>query len=175
TSESLVLMDEMGRGTSTSDGLALAWAAARHLASELRAFTLFATQYFELTQLADEMPAVLNAHLSATAHGGKIAVLHRVQEGPASRSYGLQVAQLAGVPPVVIRQARDKLAELESGASPAMVQGARQDAPASPPPRQPDMFSSGPSAAEKALMETDPDNLTPRQALELVYRLRKLV
>ncbi len=175
TSESLVLMDEIGRGTSTFDGLALAWAAARHLASELRAFTLFATHYFELTQLADDMPAVFNAHLSATEHGDNIVFLHRVQEGPASRSYGLQVAQLAGVPSVVIRQAREKLAELESGTPPAPRQGTAPGAVPSPAPQQPDMFSTGPSAAEKALMETNPDNLTPRQALELVYRLQKLL
>ena len=114
TSKSLVLMDEIGRGTSTFDGLALAWAAATRLASELKAFTLFATHYFELTRLPDELATVRNAHLTASEHGDGIVFLHRVQEGPASRSYGLQVAQLAGVPASVIRAARTRLAQLES-------------------------------------------------------------
>jgi DNA mismatch repair protein MutS len=177
TDQSLVLMDEIGRGTSTFDGLALAWAAASRLATEQGAFTLFATHYFELTQLADLLPGVHNAHLSASEHGDSIIFLHRVQDGPASRSYGLQVAQLAGVPADVIHNARSKLAELETSA----VAGA--DAPsaafstpapaASPSPKQTELFSA-PSAIEQQLSKLDPDTLTPRQALDELYRLKAL-
>ena len=113
TDRSLVLMDEIGRGTSTYDGLSLAFACASHIAREIRAFTLFATHYFELTELADEIPEVANAHLDATEHGDGIVFLHAVKPGPASRSYGLQVAQKAGVPRVVIESARGYLQELE--------------------------------------------------------------
>ena len=113
TDRSLVLMDEIGRGTSTYDGLSLAFACASHIAKEIRAFTLFATHYFELTELADEIPEVANAHLDATEHGDGIVFLHAVKPGPASRSYGLQVAQKAGVPRVVIESARGYLQELE--------------------------------------------------------------
>nr|MCH9782423.1 DNA mismatch repair protein MutS [Gammaproteobacteria bacterium] len=166
TPESLVLMDEIGRGTSTFDGLSLAWAAAEHLARNLRAYTLFATHYFELTQLPEHLPGVYNAHLTASEHNNRIVFLHRVQEGPASRSYGLQVAQLAGVPAGVIRQAADKLAELESGERP--VPAAHSEAPA-----QADMFGAI-SEVDKALRDLDPDDLTPRQALEALYRLKQL-
>lgn len=179
TRESLVLMDEIGRGTSTFDGLALAWAAVHHLATSLGAFTLFATHYFELTQLEQELPGVFNAHLSASEHGDNIIFLHRVQEGPASRSYGLQVAQLAGVPGAVIANAREKLAALEGNAAhggPAT--GSTPTAGASTgitaAPQQPDMFASGPSPAERALREVDPDSLTPRAALDLLYQLKQL-
>jgi DNA mismatch repair protein MutS len=113
TDRSLVLMDEIGRGTSTYDGLSLAWACASHIARRLGAFTLFATHYFELTELADEIPGVANAHLDATEHGDGIVFLHAVKPGPASRSYGLQVAQKAGVPRAVIESARTYLAKLE--------------------------------------------------------------
>src|SRR5690606_31641578 len=114
TEHSLVLMDEVGRGTSTFDGLALAWAIARHLIETTKSFTLFATHYFELTQLPDTHPAASNVHLSAVEHKDSIVFLHAVQPGPASQSYGLQVAQLAGVPQSVIRAARKHLAALES-------------------------------------------------------------
>ncbi len=110
TEQSLVLMDEVGRGTSTFDGLALAWAIARHLIETSRSFTLFATHYFELTQLPESHPTAANVHLSAVEHKDSIVFLHAVQAGPASQSYGLQVAQLAGVPPAVIRAARKHLA-----------------------------------------------------------------
>jgi DNA mismatch repair protein MutS len=113
TDQSLVLMDEIGRGTSTYDGLSLAWATAGHIARRIRAFTLFATHYFELTELADELPAVANVHLDATEHGEGIVFLHAVKPGPASRSYGLQVAQKAGVPREVIESARAYLEKLE--------------------------------------------------------------
>ena len=168
TAKSLVLMDEIGRGTSTFDGLALAWAAATHLARQIHAFTLFATHYFELTRLPDQIEGVGNAHLTASEHGDGIVFLHRVQEGPASQSYGLQVAQLAGVPSTVIRQAQEKLLELEAGAPAA---GATT---ASTAPQQPDLFTSGPGPLEKAIDELDPDALTPRQALERLYELKSL-
>jgi DNA mismatch repair protein MutS len=113
TDRSLVLMDEIGRGTSTYDGLSLAYACASHIARQLRAFTLFATHYFELTELADEIPSVANAHFDATEHGDGIVFLHAVKPGSASRSYGLQVAQKAGVPRAVIENARTYLAKLE--------------------------------------------------------------
>ena len=107
-------MDEIGRGTSTFDGLSLAWAIARHIATKVQAFTLFATHYFELTTLAREVEGCVNVHLDATEHGEGIVFLHAVKEGPASRSYGLQVAQLAGVPREVIQRARNYLAALET-------------------------------------------------------------
>src|SRR5262249_49147384 len=113
TSRSLVLMDEIGRGTSTFDGLSLAWACARHNATSIRAFTLFATHYFELTTLAQETEGCANVHLDATEHADQLVFLHAVKQGPASRSYGLQVAALAGVPREVIKQARVYLETLE--------------------------------------------------------------
>ena len=117
TDKSLILMDEIGRGTSTFDGLSLAWAVARHIARVNRSFTLFATHYFELTNLANEIEGCANVHLDATEHRDGIVFLHAVKEGPASRSYGLAVAQLAGVPREVIAAAREYLAALESGAA----------------------------------------------------------
>ena len=113
TRESLVLMDEVGRGTSTFDGLSLAWAAARHIAQRIGAFTLFATHYFELTSLPEELPAVANVHLTATEHGRELIFLHSVKAGPASQSYGLHVAELAGVPRDVVERAREYLRRLE--------------------------------------------------------------
>jgi DNA mismatch repair protein MutS len=172
TRESLVLMDEIGRGTSTYDGLSLAWAVARHLALTTGAFTLFATHYFELTSLASEMPGVVNLHLDATEHGDELVFLHAVREGPANRSYGLAVASLAGVPREVIAAARVYLADLEAerDARPAAhVQGelfATTRAPA--PPAKP-----RPSALESQLAAIDPDALTPREALQKLYELRK--
>jgi DNA mismatch repair protein MutS len=175
TAQSLVLMDEIGRGTSTFDGLSLAWAAAEHLARNLKAFTLFATHYFELTQLPAQLPGIYNAHLTASEHDNRIVFLHRVQEGPASRSYGLQVAQLAGVPQSVIQQAGEKLRELEAGKPLAAAD--RSTPPAatpSPAPAQASLFAE-PSAVEHALKELDPDDLTPKQALEALYKLRGLL
>ena len=167
TSESLVLMDEVGRGTSTFDGLALAWAIARALIEKNRAYTLFATHYFELTRLASDYPTVANVHLSAVEHKDRIVFLHHVEDGPASQSYGLAVAQLAGVPPRVIREARRHLAELENQSV------ARQ---------QPDLFAAplqpaepAPHPVAEALAEIDPDTLTPRDALDLVYALKKIL
>jgi len=165
---SLVLMDEVGRGTSTFDGLSLAWAAARHLAKELRAFTLFATHYFELTGLADELPGVQNVHLDAVEHRDHVVFMHRIQEGPASRSFGLQVAKLAGVPAKVLSAASGKLRELEQ-------QGPGSDSSVSKPSPQGDLFSVGIDHPALALLDdSDPDTLTPREALDLLYRLRDL-
>jgi DNA mismatch repair protein MutS len=174
TSESLVLMDEVGRGTSTFDGLALAWAIAKRLIESNRSYTLFATHYFELTQLAQEYAEAVNVHLAAAEHAGGVVFLHEVREGPASQSYGLQVAQLAGVPPPVIRAARKHLTDLEE-------QAARVTRP------QLDLFASNdaviksveaaPEAPAHPLVERmraiRPDELTPRAALDLLYQLRE--
>ena len=162
---SLVLMDEVGRGTSTFDGLALAWAIARALIEHNRAYTLFATHYFELTRLAAAYPMVANVHLAALEHKDKIVFLHHVKEGPASRSYGLQVASLAGVPASVIRQARRKLAELESQTVPA----ATDDLFTAPPPPSLPVIEPHPVVAQ--LRQLDPNELTPRAAMDLLYQL----
>ena len=176
TSESLVLMDEIGRGTSTYDGLALADACARHLASVNRSYTLFATHYFELTALAEPGSGIANVHLDAVEHhdkqhGDTLVFMHAVKDGPANRSYGLQVAALAGLPKTVMRQARARLAELEAH---------NRDAPTTPmtaqalgAPLQIGLFASS-SAALEALAVLEPDELTPKQALEALYRLKTL-
>jgi len=164
TERSLVLMDEVGRGTSTFDGLALAWAIARHLVERTRAFTLFATHYFELTRLAQEYREVANVHLDAIEHKDSIVFLHAVEEGPASQSYGLQVAALAGVPPSVIRAARRRLAELEQA---SVSREGQPDLFVAPPPAE------APRHPALDLLEgIDPDAVTPREALELLYRLK---
>ena len=172
TPRSLVLMDEVGRGTSTYDGLALAKAAAMHLATVNRAFTLFATHYFELTALAGQVEGVANVHLDAVEHGDSLVFLHAVKDGPADRSFGLQVAALAGVPRTVIAQAREFLDALQRGA-PALGPA---PAPATPTPAPPQLglFDAEPAAIGE-LRAIDPDSLTPRAALELLYRLKKLV
>ncbi len=171
TANSLVLMDEIGRGTSTYDGLSLAWACAEYLASNLNAYTLFATHYFELTELTNQLPQLANVHLDAVEHGDSIRFMHAVQEGAADRSYGLQVAQLAGVPRHVIQAARHKLHELESH-SPSTLTPAPKSMP---PSMQADLFSAPePSQVETRLLQIQPDELTPRQALELIYELKKL-
>ena len=162
---SLVLMDEVGRGTSTFDGLSLAWSAAEHLA-QLRAFTLFATHYFELTALPESEPLVANVHLNATEYNERIVFLHRVLPGPASQSYGLAVAQLAGVPGEVIQRAREHLARLEATSLPHETAVAGK--PASKP-LQSDLFASLPHPLLEELRKVKPDELTPRQALELLY------
>ncbi|WP_082190365.1 DNA mismatch repair protein MutS [Frateuria defendens] len=170
TEHSLVLMDEVGRGTSTYDGLALARAAAVHLAARSRAFTLFATHYFELTELAGEYAGIANVHLDAVEYGEQLVFMHAVKEGPANRSFGLQVAALAGLPKPVLADARRTLAELERGMH---AQVARAEAaPASP---QLGLFAPpAPSAVESALEGIDPDALSPREALEALYRLKGL-
>ena len=166
TPYSLVIMDEIGRGTSTFDGLSLAWACAEHLVREVRAFTLFATHYFELTVLPDTLAGAANIHLDAVEHGDGIVFLHAVKEGPANQSYGLQVAALAGVPRAVIEQAKRRLAQLEREAA---------QASAAPPVRQMSLFSPQEEhPALKFLASTAVDDLTPRQALETLYRLKDL-
>ena len=169
TPHSLVLIDEIGRGTSTFDGLALAWACAVQLANVVRSFTLFATHYFELTRLPDEQPGIVNVHLNAVEHGEAIVFMHRVQDGPADRSYGLQVAALAGVPPVVIQQARQRLRLLER-------QMLRRELPARPrASSQIALFSETSHPVITALTHLNPDALTPKQALTELQRLRALL
>lgn len=168
TANSLILMDEIGRGTSTYDGLSLAWACAENLAQRIKAMTLFATHYFELTHLPEKMEGVANVHLDALEHGDTIAFMHSVQEGAASKSYGLAVAALAGVPKEVIKRARQKLKELESishHASASHVDGAQLAL----------LTSEEPAPAVEALETLDPDTLTPRQALEWLYKLKAMV
>jgi DNA mismatch repair protein MutS len=165
--QSLVLMDEIGRGTSTFDGLSLAWAVAHHIGERVRAFTLFATHYFELTALAGEIADCVNVHLDATEHKGRLVFLHSVKPGPANQSYGLQVAALAGVPQEVIRRARAFLRVLES----------QQPAPQDHPQAQLPLDAGGDErdALREAIEKIDPDGLSPREALDVVYRLKKLV
>lgn len=168
TENSLVLMDEIGRGTSTYDGLSLAWACAENLANRIKAMTLFATHYFELTTLPEKMEGVVNVHLDAREHGDTIAFMHSVQDGAASKSYGLAVAALAGVPKEVIKRARQKLKELETlsnNASSSHIDGAQLAL----------LSNDESSPAIEALEAIDPDALTPRQALDLLYQLKKML
>jgi len=174
TAQSLVLMDEVGRGTSTFDGLSLAWSCAVELATRTRAYTLFATHYFELTTLPDEYPGIANVHLDAVEHGAAIVFLHALLEGPANQSYGLAVAALAGVPPGVITRARGRLRELEDAARRHAEKGSRQlslflpepDERPAPPPEHPICT---------ALRGIDPDELSPKAALHALYRLKGLI
>ena len=191
TARSLILMDEIGRGTSTFDGLSLAWAMARHVAARVKAFTLFATHYFELTALANEVEACVNVHLDATEHGDGIVFLHAVREGPANRSYGLQVAQLAGVPREVIAQARKYLEALESQRDRAAAAGGRgkrspqSELPLFAPPEDAEVRAAAEAQAatdnafatdiKTEFASLDPDALTPRAALDAVYKLRELL
>jgi DNA mismatch repair protein MutS len=168
TAQSLVLMDEVGRGTSTFDGLALAWAIARQLLERNKALTLFATHYFEMTRIALEYKEAANAHLDAVEHKDSIVFLHAVEEGPASQSYGLQVAQLAGVPKAVIQRARRVLQQLEEASRAGGGQADLFARPAAPEPE-----TAG-DALRDALAQVNPDELSPREALELLYRLKKL-
>ncbi|EXI79228.1 MAG: DNA mismatch repair protein MutS [Candidatus Accumulibacter appositus] len=172
TERSLVLMDEVGRGTSTFDGMALAFAICRHLLEKNHCLTLFATHYFELTLLANEYAELANVHLGAVEHGERIVFLHAVEEGPASQSYGIQVAALAGIPSAVVRAARRQLREFEQRASIN--------------PLQPDLFASALASAAEAsepaidpalerLRSVDPDQLTPREALDALYELKALL
>ena len=202
TPHSLVIMDEVGRGTSTFDGLSLAWAAAEYLAMQCRSLSLFATHYFELTALPDLLEGVANVHLAAAEHDGHVVFLHSVKPGPASQSYGLQVAQLAGVPAEVISRARERLALLESQSvslrysEPLAALATPAASPADTPPTavaadtpqrntsrklslrndnpQADLFATRqPSDVELSLRQIDPDSLSPREALELIYALKK--
>jgi DNA mismatch repair protein MutS len=169
TPRSLVLVDEIGRGTSTFDGLALAYAIARHLAERVRCYALFATHYFELTQLAAELPNIANVHLDAVEHKDRIVFLHRLEPGPADKSYGIHVAHLAGIPKDVVRAARRHLAELETHLRPA---GAQADLFAAPAPAA---AAVEPHPALEALQALEPDTLSPREALDALYRLRGLL
>jgi DNA mismatch repair protein MutS len=172
TAQSLVLMDEVGRGTSTFDGLSLAWACAAFIANKIRAFTLFATHYFELTSLASEAPGVVNVHVEAVEHGDALVFLHSVKEGPANQSYGLQVAALAGIPKSVTTQARRYLTELERERDALRTSTSPQgELPLFPPASQ----SAPPeSAALEALRALDPNSLSPREALDFLFRLQQL-
>ncbi|RSF01131.1 DNA mismatch repair protein MutS [Achromobacter aegrifaciens] len=177
TPNSLVLMDEIGRGTSTYDGLALAWAIACRLLAHNRALTLFAPHYFELTRLPAEQPASANVHLAAAESAGGIVFLHEVREGPASRSYGIQVAQRAGVPAAVIRQASRELERLEAQGAPTPQLGlfaaaAGADAQAYAEADRSDDLEAL-DALREELAAIDPDSLTPREALDALYRLKK--
>ena len=159
TAQSLVLIDEIGRGTSTYDGMALAYACCAYLANTVKAYTLFSTHYFELTTLPDEFSCIRNVHLQATLANGGIVFLYKVEEGPASRSYGLEVAALAGIPPDVLKLANQHL----------------QQAQQLPPDKQVSLtIPAPPSAVLLELATVDVDNLSPRAALELVYRLKTL-
>ena len=173
TANSLVLMDEIGRGTSTStfDGLSLAWATAVHIARHIRAYTLFATHYFELTALADNHEGIGNVHLEAIEHQQGIVFLHAVKPGPANQSYGLQVAQLAGIPRQVIVQARQKLASLETSA----VSSSEATAASPGTPYQAELFTPAEHPVVTRLRELNLDELTARQALELLYQLQQKV
>ncbi len=166
---SLVLMDEIGRGTSTYDGLALAWAVAEYLARQVKAYTLFATHYFELTHLPEQLEGVKNVHLKAVEHGDSIIFLHSVNDGPASQSYGLQVAALAGIPKNVLRRARFQLSKLEKGDNDNPQMGLFTTYEEPEPELEPD------NPVLDKLDDIDPDELTPRAALDLVYKLKSLL
>jgi DNA mismatch repair protein MutS len=168
TPQSLVLMDEIGRGTSTFDGLALASGIAAHLHDRTQAFTLFATHYFELTEFPAKHHGAVNMHVGAAESGSEIVFLHELQPGPASRSYGIQVARLAGMPTGVLNHARHALAALEK-----QQERSREQVDLFAPP--PAVEAAGPSPVEAALGAIDPDALTPRDALDALYRLKKLL
>ncbi|MEK9655318.1 MAG: DNA mismatch repair protein MutS, partial [Halieaceae bacterium] len=165
TERSLVIMDEIGRGTSTFDGLSIAWATALALANEIRALTFFATHYFELTALPERHRAMANVHLDATEHEEHVVFLHQIQEGPANRSFGIQVAKLAGIPGAVLGIAQEKLRELESGQK------------SGPAPAQAELFTARASLAQSpvvdALEALDPDAMNPREALDWIYAMKQ--
>ena len=166
TAQSLVLMDEIGRGTSTFDGLSLAWSCAIELATSIRAFTLFATHYFELTTLPEEYSDIANVHLDAVEHGDSIVFLHAVREGPANQSYGLQVAALAGVPKSVVRRASSRLRELEQAAARQSEQ--QQD-------QLPLFHTPEAHPLLESMRSIEPDEMTPREALDALYKLKGML
>ncbi|HEX5125796.1 MAG TPA: DNA mismatch repair protein MutS, partial [Rhodocyclaceae bacterium] len=167
TDKSLVLMDEIGRGTSTFDGMALAFSIARHLLDKNRSYALFSTHYFELPRLGQEYPECVNVHLGAVEHGHSIVFLHAVEEGPASQSYGIEVAALAGIPASVVRDAKRRLRALENR---EISGGSQDDLFAALPIPEPAMPSH---PALTLLGELDPDSMSPREALEVLYKLKK--
>ena len=167
TPQSLVLMDEIGRGTSTFDGLALASGIATHLHDKAQSFTLFATHYFELTEFPANHRCATNVHVSATESGNDIVFLHEIQSGPASRSYGIQVARLAGMPAPVLQHARQALQSLEQQA-----QSSRSQVDLFAPAPEP--IEAGPTPLQAKLAQLDPDALSPREALDALYQLKKL-
>lgn len=169
TQDSLVLLDEIGRGTSTFDGLSLAWAASVYIAEQLKAYTLFATHYFELTSLPESFENIINVHLDAVEHDNGIVFLHSVKSGPANQSYGLQVAQLAGIPRAVIEKARHKLQQLEAEApsQPASLAEREQ------PPLQSEMFMPATHPAVDYLQRLNPDEISAKEALAILYELKK--
>ena len=168
SNRSLVLMDEIGRGTSTYDGLSIAWACAQYLVTKVKALTMFATHYFELTKLPEQGDTSINVHLNAKEHKDQIVFMHRVLEGAASKSYGLQVAKLAGIPYPVLEEAKAQLTKLETQ---NLDTGKNL---CSEPQSQLSFESESDSKLKKILQKTSPDELTPKQALELVYELKKL-
>ncbi|GJM14055.1 MAG: DNA mismatch repair protein MutS [Pseudohongiella sp.] len=176
---SLVLMDEIGRGTSTFDGLSLAWAAAVYIAEQVQAYTLFATHYFELTVLPETFETIANVHLDAIEHDNGIVFLHAVKAGPANQSYGLQVAQLAGIPRAVIQKARDKLQQLENEAGSEAISttsGSAEPAPSSAPtdsPFQAEMFATVAHPAVDFLQRLEVDEITAKEALKILYELKQ--
>jgi DNA mismatch repair protein MutS len=167
TPQSLVLMDEIGRGTSTFDGLALASGIATYLHDKTQAYSLFATHYFELTEFAASHRAAVNVHVSAAESGNDVVFLHEIQAGPASKSYGIQVARLAGMPTAVLNHAKHALSALETD---AQASRAQVDLFAEPP----ESLDNGPSPLQAAVNQLDPDSLTPREALDALYALKKL-
>lgn len=168
TEHSLILMDEIGRGTSTYDGLSLAWACVEMLVNQIKAMTLFATHYFELTQLPEQINSIYNVHFDAIEHENTIAFRHTVQEGAASKSYGIAVAGLAGVPNIILKRAKQKLKELESHY--------QQSATSHVDSSQLSLISiPDESKVELELQQIDPDSLTPREALDVLYRLKRLL
>ncbi len=174
TDRSLVLMDEVGRGTSTFDGLSLAWACAFHLAKSVKAFTLFATHYFELTSLPDKLTGAVNVHLDATEHKDTIVFMHSVQDGPASQSYGIQVAKLAGIPESVIDLAKSELAILEAGGHTLVTAKETQEVTLEPSQNEL-LLTNVNYAIQERLDNLNPDELSPKQALDLIYELKRLL
>ena len=175
TDQSLVLMDEIGRGTSTFDGLSLAWACGYHLAEKVKAFTLFATHYFELTALPDKVDGTVNVHLDATEHRDDIVFLHAVQEGPASQSYGLQVAKLAGIPRDVVNLAKRELQRLEEKKPSQNHIQSKANGSQNLSPQAELMLTAANSELQEMLEQLQPDELSPKQALDAIYKLKKLL
>jgi DNA mismatch repair protein MutS len=171
---SLVILDEIGRGTSTFDGLSIAWAAIEHLHEKNACRALFATHFHELTQLSKRLPRLHNATLKVAEHKGDVVFLHEVVPGTADRSYGIQVAKLAGLPPVVVERAGTILAELEAQDRTKPKQGLVEDLPLFSAVPRPAPVAAPPDPALTALDAIDPDELTPRAAQEALYRLKAL-